>query len=113
VKANIASTGCHAVCAISQPVSGYGYWKQRLYDNRKFLINSILSDKAEERRVLFEEAAGIGKYKERRRDSLRQLDRTRQDLLRINDKVQEADRQVRMLARHVEKANRYNVTSTT
>ena len=71
------------------------------------MINSILSDKAEERRVLFEEAAGIGKYKERRRDSLRQLDRTRQDLLRINDKVQEADRQVRMLARHVEKANRY------
>ena len=71
------------------------------------MINSILSDKAEERRALFEEAAGIGKYKERRRDSLRQLDRTRQDLLRINDKVQEADRQVRMLARHVEKANRY------
>ncbi len=71
------------------------------------MINSILSDKAEERRTLFEEAAGIGKYKERRRESLRQLDRTRQDLLRINDKVQEADRQVRMLARHVEKANRY------
>jgi chromosome segregation protein len=71
------------------------------------MINSILSDKAEERRILFEEAAGIGKYKERRRESLRQLDRTRQDLLRINDTVQEADRQVRMLARHVEKANRY------
>ncbi|HUI91419.1 MAG TPA: chromosome segregation protein SMC [Chitinivibrionales bacterium] len=71
------------------------------------MINSILSDKAEERRVLFEEAAGIGKYKERRKESLRQLDRTRQDLLRINDTVQEADRQVRMLARHVEKANRY------
>ena len=71
------------------------------------MINSILSDKAEERRILFEEAAGIGKYKERRKESLRQLDRTRQDLLRINDTVQEADRQVRMLARHVEKANRY------
>jgi chromosome segregation protein len=71
------------------------------------MITSILSDKAEERRILFEEAAGIGKYKERRRDSLRQLDRTRQDLIRINDKVQESDRQVRMLARHVEKANRY------
>jgi chromosome segregation protein len=71
------------------------------------MINSILSDKAEERRVLFEEAAGIGKYKERRKESLRQLDRTKQDLLRINDKVQEADRQVRMLARHVDKANRY------
>ncbi|MBN1306508.1 MAG: chromosome segregation protein SMC [Chitinispirillaceae bacterium] len=71
------------------------------------MINSILSDKAEERRMLFEEAAGIGKYKQRRKESQRQLEKTRQDLLRINDKVQEADRQVRMLARHVEKAKRY------
>jgi chromosome segregation protein len=71
------------------------------------MIDSILSDKAEERRVLFEEASGIGKYKHRRKESLRQLDKTRQDLLRINDKVQEADRQVRMLARHVEKAQRF------
>jgi chromosome segregation protein len=71
------------------------------------MIDSILSDKAEERRILFEEASGIGKYKQRRKESLRQLDKTRQDLLRINDKVQEADRQVRMLARHVEKAQRY------
>jgi chromosome segregation protein len=71
------------------------------------MINAILSDKAEERRILFEEAAGIGKYKQRRKDSQRQLEKTRLDLLRINDKVQEADRQVRMLARHVEKAKRY------
>jgi chromosome segregation protein len=71
------------------------------------MIDSILSDKAEERRTLFEEAAGIGKYKQRRKESLRQLDKTKQDLLRINDQVQEVDRQVRMLARHVEKARRY------
>jgi chromosome segregation protein len=71
------------------------------------MINAILSDKAEERRILFEEAAGIGKYKERRKESLRQLERTKQDLIRLNDKIQEADRQVRMLARHVEKANKY------
>lgn len=71
------------------------------------MINSILSDKAEERRTLFEEASGIGKYKQRRKESHRQLEKTRQDLLRINDKVQEADRQVRMLARHVERAKRY------
>jgi len=71
------------------------------------MINSILSDKAEERRILFEEASGIGKYKQRRKESQRQLEKTRQDLLRIGDKVQEADRQVRMLARHVEKAKRY------
>jgi len=71
------------------------------------MIDSILSDKAEERRILFEEAAGIGKYKQRRKESLRQLEKTGQDLLRINDKIQEADRQVHMLARHVEKARRF------
>ncbi len=71
------------------------------------MINKILSDKAEERRILFEEAAGIGKYKQRIRESQRKLDRTRQDLLRINDRVQEKDRYVRMLARQVEKAKRY------
>jgi chromosome segregation protein len=71
------------------------------------MIDSILSDKAEERRILFEEAAGIGKYKQRRKESIRQLEKTSQDLLRINDKVQEADRQVHMLARHVEKARRF------
>lgn len=71
------------------------------------MISLILSDKADERRMLFDEAAGIGKYKNRRKESQRQLERTSQDLLRINDMVQEADRQVRMLARHVEKAQRY------
>ena len=71
------------------------------------MINAILSDKAEERRVLFEEAAGIGKYKQRRKESQRQLEKAKIDLTRINDLAQEADRQVRMLARHVEKARRY------
>ncbi|MBD3392274.1 MAG: chromosome segregation protein SMC [Chitinivibrionales bacterium] len=71
------------------------------------MINAILSDKAEDRRVLFEEAAGIGKYKQRIRESQRKLERTRQDLLRINDRVQEKDRYVRMLSRMVERAKRY------
>ncbi len=71
------------------------------------MINRILSDKAEERRILFEEAAGIGKYKQRIKESQRKLDRTRQDLLRINDRVQEKERYVRMLGRQVEKAKRY------
>lgn len=71
------------------------------------MINKILSDKAEERRILFEEAAGIGKYKQKIKESQRKLDRTKQDLLRINDRVQEKDRYVRMLGRQVEKAKRY------
>jgi len=71
------------------------------------MINSILSDKAEERRILFEEAAGIGKYKARRKETQRKLEYTRLDLARINEKVQDKDRDVRALARQVEKANRY------
>lgn len=71
------------------------------------MIGLILSDKADERRQLFDEAAGIGKYKQRRKESRRQLERTTQDLVRINDMVQEAERQVRILGRHVEKARRY------
>ncbi|MDR0306044.1 MAG: chromosome segregation protein SMC [Chitinispirillales bacterium] len=71
------------------------------------MIEKILSDKAEERRTLFEEAAGIGKYKQLRKESLGKLEKTRQDLLRINDKVTEADRLVSALGRQVEKARRY------
>ncbi|MBD3418601.1 MAG: chromosome segregation protein SMC [Chitinivibrionales bacterium] len=71
------------------------------------MIDAILSDKAEERRILFEEAAGISKYKQRRKESLRKLEYTRQDLLRINDKVQDKQRDVNVLARQVEKAKKY------
>jgi chromosome segregation protein len=71
------------------------------------MINSILSDKAEERRILFEEAAGIGKYKQRRKETQRKLEYTRLDLGRINERVQDKDQDVRALARQVEKANRY------
>lgn len=71
------------------------------------MINSILSDKAEERRILFEEAAGISKYKKRIKEAQRKLERTGQDLLRISDRVQEKERYVRMLARQGEKARRY------
>jgi len=85
--------------------TGVGSSAYTTIENR--MIERILSDKAEERRILFEEAAGIGKYKHLRRDSQSKLEKTRQDLLRINDKVQESGRQVQALARHVEKARRY------
>jgi chromosome segregation protein len=85
--------------------TGVGSSAYTTIENR--MIEKILSDKAEERRILFEEAAGIGKYKQMRKESQSKLEKTRQDLLRINDKVTEADRQVKMLARHVEKARKY------
>lgn len=71
------------------------------------MIDAILSDRAEERRSLFEEAAGIGKYKDRRKAALRRLERAEADLQRIDDVIGEVQTKVRSLARQKGKAQRY------
>jgi chromosome segregation protein len=71
------------------------------------MIDAILSDKAEDRRALFEEAAGVGKYKQRRKETARKLEYTSTDLDRINDKVTEKQRYVSILKRQVDQATRY------
>ena len=73
------------------------------------MVEAILSDRAEERRFLFEEAAGIMKYKQRRKIALRRLEGTEGDLLRINDIVAEVERTTRSLGRQLRKARRYQV----
>ena len=73
------------------------------------MVEAVLSDKAEERRFLFEEAAGIMKYKQRRKMALRRLEATEGDLLRINDIVAEVERTARSLGRQVRKARRHQV----
>lgn len=71
------------------------------------MVEDILSEKAEDRRKLLEEAAGVTKYKHRLRAAIRKLDATKNDLLRVNDIIQEVDRNVRSLKRQVDKARRY------
>ncbi|KPK62504.1 MAG: hypothetical protein AMS21_07505, partial [Gemmatimonas sp. SG8_38_2] len=71
------------------------------------MIDAILSDKAEERRAMFEEAAGIGRYKERRRVASRRLDEADADLARVDDLLSEVRTKVRSLARQRGKARRY------
>jgi chromosome segregation protein len=71
------------------------------------MIDVILSDRAEERRGLFEEAAGIGKYKDRRRAASRRLERAELDLQRLQDLIGEVETKVRSLARQKGKAERY------
>ncbi len=71
------------------------------------MIDSVISDKAEERRFLFEEAAGITKYKQRKRAALRKLEATQNDLLRLKDIYAEVQTQVRSLKRQYKKAERY------
>ncbi len=70
-------------------------------------IDEILSTKSDERRLVFEEAAGITKYKARKREAERKLENTRQNLLRINDILVELESQLGPLAQQAETARRY------
>ncbi|HEM49334.1 MAG TPA: hypothetical protein ENO27_03890, partial [Caldithrix sp.] len=71
------------------------------------MVESILSESTQERRQLFEEAAGIVKYKIRRKSALRKLDATHDDLNRLNDIISEISKTVNSLSRQVGKARRY------
>ncbi len=75
------------------------------------MVETILSNKAEERRTMFEEAAGVNKYKLRRRLALRKLDEVKTDLSRVNDIVTEVEKKVSSLERQAKKADRFNVLS--
>jgi len=74
-------------------------------------ITQILSSKPEDRRMIFEEAAGITKYKSQKRESLRKLEYTDQNLLRIADLIREVKRQIGSLQRQAGKARRYKQIS--
>jgi chromosome segregation protein len=70
-------------------------------------IDQILSSKPEERRAVFEEAAGITKYKSQRHEALAKLARTEQNVARVADVIGEVARQIGSLRRQAAKAMRY------
>jgi chromosome segregation protein len=70
-------------------------------------IDLILSSRPEDRRTVFEEAAGITKYKAQKREALRKLEATEANLLRIGDIIKEVKRQIGSLQRQAGKARRY------
>ena len=70
-------------------------------------VGMIVSSKPEERRFLIEEAAGITKYKLRKKAAEQKLEQTRQNLLRLSDVVAEQERQLASLKRQADKAERY------
>ena len=72
-------------------------------------IDEILSVKSGERREVFEEAAGISKYRHRKEESERKLERTEENLVRINDKIAELELQVEPLRAQAETAKKYLV----
>lgn len=71
------------------------------------MIDALLSDRPDERRELFEEAAGVGLYRDRRRSAERRLDETTIDLARLDDLIAEVQSQVRSLARQRRRAERH------
>ena len=72
-------------------------------------IDKILSGKPEERRELFDEAAGIVKFKRRKNDAMKKLDDQNQNLVRVTDILGELERQVIPLEKQCEKAKKYLV----
>ena len=70
-------------------------------------VDELVNSKPEERRALIEEAAGTSKYKSRKIVAEKKLERTQQNLLRLNDIVREIERQIRTMELQAKKAERY------
>lgn len=72
------------------------------------LVDTALSLKADERRKLFEEAAGIGVYRHKREDALRKLEQTRRNLERVSDILAEIHPRLRALERQARRAREFH-----
>jgi chromosome segregation protein len=70
-------------------------------------MDLILSTKPDDRRFIFDEAAGITKYKSKKQEALRKLEHTETNLQRVNDVVGEVNRQIKSIERQARKAERY------
>jgi len=70
-------------------------------------IDEILSVRSEDRRLVFEEAAGIGKYKARRNEALSKLDKERTNRIRVDDIILELEEQIEPLSAQSDEARRY------
>jgi chromosome segregation protein len=70
-------------------------------------VGMIVSAKADERRLIIEEAAGITKFKKKKQAAERKMEQTRQNLLRVSDVLSEIEKQLTSLRRQAQKAERY------
>ena len=72
-------------------------------------MDLILNAKPEDRRTIFEEAAGITKFKSKKKEALRKIEQTDQNLLRVGDIIEEVRRQISSIERQAKKAENYKI----
>src|SRR4051794_24861455 len=75
-------------------------------------VAALLEANPEERRLIFEEAAGISKFKQRKKEAVRKLERVDQNLLRVNDIVEEVEKRLRSVKIQAGRARTYQEYST-
>lgn len=92
---------------INDLFSGTGIGRQAYSIMAQGQIDMLLSSKPEDRRMVFEEAAGITKFKSQKKEALRKLEYTEANLLRVADVIAEVKRQMGTLQRQAAKARRY------
>ena len=92
---------------ISELLMGTGIGTESYSIIEQGKMDLILSSRPEDRRFVFEEASGITKYKTKKKEALRKLEQTEQNLLRINDIILEVKRQIGSIERQARKAERY------
>jgi len=94
---------------IQELLSGTGIGRAAYSIMEQGKIDLLISAKPEDRRMVFEEAAGITKFKSQKKEALRKLEYTEANLLRVQDIVAEVKRQMGTLQRQAQKAKRYQV----
>ena len=107
----INKVGCR-LRDIQQLFAGTGVGKTSYSVMAQGNITQILSSKPDDRRLVFEEAAGITRFKQQKKEALRKLEHTDQNLLRVEDTIKEVKRQIGSLQRQAGKARRYQALAT-
>lgn len=96
---------------IQELFTGTGLGKNTFSIIEQGKIELIISNQAQDRRLIFEEIAGISKYKMRKQEALRKLENTNFNILRIDDVLNELQKQANSLEREVKRANQYKKLS--